>query len=180
MGRDRNAKFVPVEHPVEGMLTERDDGTVGFSPGHDFRDLDAGESRQVDFIYWDLQGAAPRLIAAAITVTGTTDEPVAGPVSRLELVVAGDSGDAVSKASSGAALAAGTGSGGPPGSTDIDLPAGRAHDSGPSVPLAPVAPVHPVQVGGVVVTPQGGRLVVDFRPEPAADRSGRIGESADG
>ena len=74
--------FNIVTQPIEGTVTNNDDGTFSFNPGSDFQDLAAGETRQVTFTYVAVDdsgegNATSEPATITITVTGTNDAPIA-------------------------------------------------------------------------------------------------------
>ncbi|WP_425559148.1 Ig-like domain-containing protein, partial [Kistimonas scapharcae] len=88
--------FNILTQPSEGSVTNNGDGTFSFSPGSDFQDLAAGETRQVTFTYEavDDSGTATDTSEPAtvtITITGTNDKPTA----EVESISATEDGAAV-------------------------------------------------------------------------------------
>ncbi len=78
--------------PLEGTVSNNDDGTFRFDPGSDFQDLAAGETRDVTFTYQatDRHAADSNIATVTITVSGTNDNPLAQAVNG----VAVEDGDA--------------------------------------------------------------------------------------
>ncbi len=78
--------FNILTQPTEGTVTNNDDGTFSFTPGSDFQNLAAGETRQVTFTYEavDDSGTGNNTSEPAtvtLTITGTNDKPTAEVVS---------------------------------------------------------------------------------------------------
>ena len=78
--------FNIVTQPIDGTVTNNDDGTFSFNPGSDFQDLAAGETRQVTFTYVAVDdsgegNATSEPATVTITITGTNDKPTAEVVS---------------------------------------------------------------------------------------------------
>ncbi len=68
--------------PGEGSVVDNGDGTFSFDPGADFQDLAEGATRQVSFTYQVDDGTGtPATATAAITVTGSNDDPTASDVA---------------------------------------------------------------------------------------------------
>ncbi len=69
--------FSILSQPPAGSVTNNGDGTFSFNPGTDFADLGIGASRTVNFTFL-LAGS--EVVSATVTVTGTSDGPIATDV----------------------------------------------------------------------------------------------------
>ena len=72
--------------PVEGSVTNNEDGTFTFNPGSNFQDLADGETRQVTFQYTATDNSSSSNSTSApatvtVIVTGSNDQPVASDIS---------------------------------------------------------------------------------------------------
>ena len=88
--------FNILTQPDEGSVTNNGDGTFSFTPGSDFQDLAAGETRQVTFTYEAVDDSGTsndtsEPATVTITITGTNDKPTA----EVESVSATEDGAAV-------------------------------------------------------------------------------------
>ncbi len=69
--------FSILSQPPAGSVTNNGDGTFSYNPGTDFADLGIGASRTVNFTFL-LAGS--EVVSATVTVTGTSDGPIATDV----------------------------------------------------------------------------------------------------
>ncbi|MDH3596587.1 MAG: cadherin-like domain-containing protein [Rhodospirillales bacterium] len=73
-GQVNNLTYAVLKQPTLGWVTNNGDGTFSFDPGTDFRDLGAGETRQVSFNYQASDGwGGTEAACAIVTVTGAAD-----------------------------------------------------------------------------------------------------------
>ncbi len=81
-GQGSSLTYAVLKQPTLGWVTNNGDGTFSFDPGTDFRDLGAGETRQVSFNYQASDGwGGTEAACAIVTVTGAADGTLAIDVS---------------------------------------------------------------------------------------------------
>lgn len=76
--------YTITSQPSEGSVINNGDGTFSFSPGADFQDLNAGESRTVTFTYTatDSHGVVSNVGTVSVTVAGADDVQSAGALAE--------------------------------------------------------------------------------------------------